>query len=42
MGDEYYLGIDICGSKTLFAVFEPSGKLAFEHKIETPKDYEQL
>jgi glucokinase len=42
MGQDYYLAIDIGGSKTLFAVFEPGGKLAFEHKIETPRDYEQL
>ena len=42
MGQDYYLAIDIGGSKTLFAVFEPSGKLAFEHKIETPRDYGQL
>jgi predicted NBD/HSP70 family sugar kinase len=42
MGQEYYLAIDIGGTKTLFAVFDPSGKLTAEHKIETPKDYEQL
>jgi predicted NBD/HSP70 family sugar kinase len=42
MGQDYYLGIDIGGTKTLFAVFEPSGKLVLEHKIQTPTDYETL
>ena len=36
-----YLGIDIGATKTLFAVFEPSGKVVAEHKIPTPTDYEQ-
>lgn len=42
MGQEYYLAIDIGGSKTLFAVFEPSGKLVAQYKIQTPKDYEEF
>jgi len=42
MGQDYYLGIDIGGTKTLLAVFDPSGKLVFEHKIPTPRDYGQL
>lgn len=37
-----YLGIDVGASKTLFAVFEPGGQLVYEHKIPTPKDYEQF
>lgn len=37
-----YLGIDIGASKTLLAVFEPDGKLAFEHKLATPQDYPQF
>jgi glucokinase len=37
-----YLGIDVGASKILFAVFEPNGKLAFEHKVETPQDYQQF
>lgn len=42
MGQDYYLGIDIGGTKTLLAVFDPSSKLVFEHKIPTPRDYGQL
>ncbi len=42
MGPEYYLGIDVGASKTLFAIFEPSGKLVTQYKIKTPKDYEQF
>lgn len=42
MGQKNYLAIDIGGSKTLFAVFEKSGRLVLEHKIMTPRDYEQL
>ncbi len=42
MEEQHYLAIDVGGSKTLFAVFEPSGKIVFEHKIETPQDYQQL
>jgi predicted NBD/HSP70 family sugar kinase len=42
MGPKYYLGIDVGGSKTLFAVFEAAGKKIFEHKIKTPKVYDEL
>jgi len=42
MGDGNYLAIDIGGSKTLFAVFDPTGKVLTEHKIITPKDYGRL
>jgi predicted NBD/HSP70 family sugar kinase len=42
MGQENYLGVDIGGSKTLFAVFEPGGKLVYQYKIPTPQDYEQF
>lgn len=42
MGQEYYLGIDVGGSKTLFAVFDPAGKLVMEHKIQTPIEYEEF
>jgi len=37
-----YLGIDVGGSKTLFAVFDTSGKVITEHKIQTPRNYEEL
>ncbi len=34
-----YLGIDVGGTKTLFAVFDESGKLITTHKIKTNLDY---
>lgn len=34
-----YLGVDVGGTKTLLAVFDASGKVIFEHKIATNKDY---
>lgn len=37
-----YLGIDVGASKILFAVFEPGGKLVFEHKVETPQEYKEF
>jgi predicted NBD/HSP70 family sugar kinase len=42
MGQENYLGIDVGATKTLFAVFDTSGKVVLEHKIKTPQDYEQF
>lgn len=42
MGQEYYLAIDIGGTKTLFSVFTPDGQLVIEHKIKTPVDYEEF
>jgi predicted NBD/HSP70 family sugar kinase len=42
MGDKHYLAIDIGGTKTLLAVFEPGGKVVLEHKIPTPSEYNQL
>jgi len=42
MEANYYLGIDIGGSKTLFAVFDAGGKVIFEHKIKTPQVYQEL
>ena len=42
MGQENYLGIDVGATKTLFAVFDSGGKVAFEHKIKTPQNYEQF
>jgi predicted NBD/HSP70 family sugar kinase len=41
MGQENYLGIDVGGSKTLFAVFDPAGQKVFEHKIKTPQIYSE-
>jgi predicted NBD/HSP70 family sugar kinase len=37
-----YLGIDVGGTKTLFAVFNSEGQVLAEHKIKTPKDYQQF
>jgi predicted NBD/HSP70 family sugar kinase len=37
-----YLGIDVGGTKTLFAVFEPGGAMVCEKKIKTDHDYEQF
>lgn len=34
-----YLGVDVGGTKTLLAVFDGNGKVVFEHKIGTNKDY---
>jgi predicted NBD/HSP70 family sugar kinase len=35
-----YLGIDVGGSKTLFAVFSKNGEMVCEKKIKTDHDYE--
>ncbi|HVS78939.1 MAG TPA: ROK family protein [Candidatus Saccharimonadales bacterium] len=40
MGQDYYLGIDVGASKTLFAVFTPEGEMVCERKIKTNPDYE--
>jgi predicted NBD/HSP70 family sugar kinase len=37
-----YLAVDIGGSKTLFAVFSPSGELLIKHKIPTNPDYKKF
>jgi len=37
-----YLGIDVGGSKTLFAVFSEDGQLTNEHKTPTNSDYGQF
>jgi predicted NBD/HSP70 family sugar kinase len=37
-----YLGIDVGASKILFAVFEPGGKKVSEHKVKTPRDYQNF
>lgn len=37
-----YLGIDVGGTKTLFAVFEPDGNMVCEKKIKTNHDYSQF
>ncbi len=42
MGQEYYLAIDVGGSKTLLAVFEASGDMVCECKIKTNSDYQQF
>lgn len=34
-----YLGIDVGGTKVLFAVFDEYGRIIFEHKAATPKKY---
>jgi predicted NBD/HSP70 family sugar kinase len=34
-----YLGIDVGGTKTLFAVFDKAGKIVYEKKIPTNKSY---
>lgn len=34
-----YLGVDIGGSKSLFAVFTEDGQVVAQHKIKTNKDY---
>jgi predicted NBD/HSP70 family sugar kinase len=42
MGQQYYLGIDVGATKTLLAVFEPTGEMVCEEKIKTNPDYEQF
>jgi predicted NBD/HSP70 family sugar kinase len=42
MGQPNYLGIDIGATKTLLAVFEPSGQMVCEKKLKTNPDYEQF
>jgi predicted NBD/HSP70 family sugar kinase len=42
MGKETYLAIDVGGTKTLFAIFYPTGELVCECKISSPQDYEQF
>jgi predicted NBD/HSP70 family sugar kinase len=37
-----YLGIDVGGTKTLFAVFSLEGKIVYEKKIPTNKSYERF
>jgi predicted NBD/HSP70 family sugar kinase len=37
-----YLGIDVGATKTLFAVFEPTGEMVCEKKIKTNHDYGQF
>ncbi|MBX4197394.1 ROK family protein, partial [Candidatus Saccharibacteria bacterium] len=37
-----YLGIDVGATKTLLAVFEPSGEMVCEKKLKTNQDYEQF
>jgi predicted NBD/HSP70 family sugar kinase len=37
-----YLGIDVGGTKTLFAVFEADGEMVCEKKIKTDHDYERF
>jgi glucokinase len=42
MGSDFYLGIDIGGTKTLVAVFDHAGQIVFEQKIKTTNDYAQF
>jgi glucokinase len=37
-----YLGIDVGGTKTLFAVFDKNGEMVCEKKISTNQDYQQF
>ncbi len=42
MGNEAYLAIDVGATKTLLAVFEPSGAMICEAKIKTDPQYPKL
>lgn len=37
-----YLGVDIGGTKTLFAVFDDNGVIEEQNKIHTPQDYDEF
>jgi len=40
--EEHYLAIDVGATKTLFAVFGPTGEVICERKIKTNPEYEQF
>jgi predicted NBD/HSP70 family sugar kinase len=42
MEAEYYLAIDVGGTKTLFAVFAPDGELVCQCKVKTASEYGQF
>lgn len=42
MEGDYYLAIDVGGTKTLFAVFKPDGEQVCQNKVETPGNYDQF
>jgi len=42
MEGEYYLAIDVGGTKTLFAVFTPEGDLVCQDRIQTAGSYDQF
>jgi predicted NBD/HSP70 family sugar kinase len=42
MGQEYYLAVDVGGTKTLFAVFDAQGGLVCECKIKTDNEYQRF
>lgn len=42
MGQENYLAIDIGATKTLFAVFDTTGRLVFEYKMATNPEYQRF
>lgn len=42
MGQKYYLAIDVGGTKTIFAVFEPGGEMVCQSKIKTDHNYQRF